>query len=70
MNFALPISVTPLAASFSIEGAVADFNILPPSIPLSEFDNDYAWSNLQESFDKAIKDSTMLLDKYILPEDK
>ena len=70
MNFALPISVTPVAASFTIEGAVADFEILPPSNSLSEFENDYAWSDLQEGFDKAIEDPTILLDKYILPEDK
>ena len=46
MNFAFPISVTPVAASFAIEGAVADLDILPPSNPLSEFENDYTWSNL------------------------
>ena len=65
MNFALPISVTPVAASFAIEGAVADFDILPPSNPLSKFENDYAWSNLREGFDKAIEDPTILLDKYV-----
>ena len=69
MNFALPTSVTPVATSFAIEGAVVDFDILPPSNPLSEFENDYAWSNLREGFDKAIKDPTILLDKFVLPED-
>ena len=41
MNFAIPISVTPVAASFAIEGAVAVFDILPPSNQLSQFENDY-----------------------------
>ena len=69
MNLAIPISVTPVVASFTIEGAEAVFHILPPSNPLSECENDYAWSNLREGFDKAIKDPTILLDKYVLPED-
>ena len=55
MNFALPISVIPVVASFAIEGAVADFGILPPSNPLSEFENDYAWSDIQDRFDKVSK---------------
>ena len=69
MNFALPFLVTPVSASFAIEGAVADFDILPPSNPLSEFENNYVWSNLREGFDKAIEDPTILLDKFVLPED-
>ena len=68
LNFAIPISVTPVAASFSIEGVVAVFDILPSNNSLFEFENDYVWSNLQESFDKAIKDPTILLDKLVLPE--
>ena len=69
MNFALPISIRPVAASFVIEGTVPDFNILPPSNPLSEFENDYAWSDIQDRFDKAKVDPTILLDKFVLPED-
>ena len=70
MNLAIPISVTPVAASFAIEGTEAVFHIIPPSNPLSKFENDYAWSNLREGFDKAIEDPTILLDKYVLPEDE
>ena len=70
MNFTPHISVTPVAASFAIEGVVADFDILPPSNQLSEFENDYTWSNLQKGFDKVIEDPTILLDKYIPHEDK
>ena len=69
MNFALPILVTPVVASFANEGLVADFDILPPSNSLSEFENDYALSNLREGFDKAIEDPTILLEKFVLPED-
>ena len=36
---------------------------------MSEFENYYAWSNLREGFDKAIEDPTVLLDKFVLPED-
>ena len=61
MNLAIPISVTPVAASFTIEGAEAVFHILLPSNPLSEFENDYAWLNLREGFYKAIEDPTILL---------
>ena len=58
-----------VAAGFSIEGAEAMFNLLPLSNALSEFENDYAWSNLQEGFDYAINNPTILLDKFVLPED-
>ena len=70
MNFSLPISVRPVAASFAIEGAVADFDILPPSNRLTEFENDYTCSDLQEGFDKAKLDPTILLDTYVPPEAK
>ena len=70
MNYALPISVHPVGASFAIEGTVADFNILPPINPMSEFENDYAWSNIRDGFDKAKVDSTILLDKFALPKDR
>ena len=69
INYALPISVSPVGASFVIEGKVEDFNILPPSNPMSEFENDYAWSDIQDGFDKAKVDPTILLDKFVLPED-
>ena len=48
MNYALPISVRPVGASFAIEGKVEDFNILPPINHMSEFENDYAWSDIQD----------------------
>ena len=69
LTYALPISVFSVGASFVIEGSVADFNILPPSNPLSEFEDDYAWSNIRDGFDKAIGDPTILLDKFALPKD-
>ena len=69
MNFALPISVWPVGTSFAIEGTVADFNILPPINPMSEFENDYVWSDIQDGFDKARVDQTILLDKFVLLED-
>ena len=69
MNFVLPISVRLVSVSFVIEGRVADFNILPPSNPLSKFENDYAWSDIQDGFDKAKVNLTILLDKFVLPED-
>ena len=68
MNYALPISVCPVGASFVIEGRVEDVNILPPSNPLSEFENNYAWSDIQDGFDKATLNPTILLDKFALPE--
>ena len=69
MNYALSISVCSVGASFVTEGRVEDFNILPPSNLLSEFENDYTWSNIQDGFDKAILDPTILLDKFALLED-
>ena len=69
MNYALPISVSPVAASFVIEGRVADFSILSASNPLSEFENYYAWSDIQDGFDKAKVDLTIFLDKYVLLKD-
>ena len=36
---------------------------------MSEFVNDYAWSNIQDGFDKATVYPTILLDKFALPED-
>ena len=70
MNYALPISVCPVGASFEIEGTVADFNILPPINPLSEFEHDYAWSTIDDGFTRATEDPTILLDKFTLPADK
>ena len=45
---------------------MADFDILPPINPLSEFENDYAWSNIQDGLDKAKVDPTILSDKCVL----
>ena len=69
MNFVIPISVNAVAAGAYIEGTEVAFNLLPASDALSEFENDYTWSNLQEGFDYAITDPTILLDKFILPKD-
>ena len=69
MNFAIPISVKSVATSFCIEGTEAAFNLLPPSNALSEFENDYIWSNLQEGFDYTIANPTILLVKFFLLED-
>ena len=40
LNVAISISVKPVAVRFSIEGAEAVFNLLPPSNALSKFEND------------------------------
>ena len=36
---------------------------------LSDFEADSEWSTLSEGFDYAINNPTILLDKFILPED-
>ena len=69
MNFAIPISVNAVAAGFFIERAETAINLLPPSNALLEFENNYAWSNLQKGFNYAIIDPTILLDKFVLSED-
>ena len=69
LDLALSISVVPVAPSFCIEGSVAVFNLLPSVNALSEFEDDFSWSTLQEGFDNAIIDQTILLDKFVLPED-
>ena len=66
---ALPISVSTVANSFKIEGPVAAFRVLPPVNTVSDFEDDGEWSTLAEGFDNAIADPTILLDKFILPED-
>ena len=68
LDLALHISVVPVATIFCIEGSTAVFNLLPPIKALSEFEHDFAWSTLQESFNYAIIDPTILLDKFVLPE--
>ena len=37
---------------------------------MSQFEYDYTRSNLQDGFDKAKVDPTILLDKFVLPEDR
>ena len=69
LNVSISISVKPVAAGFFIEGAETIFNLLPPTNALSKFENDYTWSNLQEGFDYAINDPTILPDTFVLPED-
>ena len=48
---------------------MAVFHLLSPVNALSEFENNYARSILQENFDNTIIDPTILLDKFVLPED-
>ena len=68
-NYALPISVSPVGASYAIEGRAEDFVILPPINPMSEFEDNYAWVDLKDGFNKAKADPTVLLDKVFLPDD-
>ena len=68
-DFNLLITVPPVATSLCIEGPGSVFNLLPATNALSESENDYARSNLQEGFDYTIIDSTILLDKFVLPKD-
>ena len=60
----LPISVVPITTRFCIEGPAAVFSLLPPVNVLSKFEDDYFWSTLQEGFDNAIIDQTILLDTF------
>ena len=69
LNVAIPILVIPVAAGFSIEGAEAVFDLLPPSNALSEFENYYTSSNLQKGFDYTINNPTIFLDAFVLPKD-
>ena len=69
LNYALPISVSPVGTSYVIEGKVEDFVILPPINPMSEFEDDYAWVDLEDGFNKAKADPTVLLDNFSLPDD-
>ena len=69
LALALSISVVSVATSFCIEGLAAVFSLIPPVNALSEFEENYSWSTLQESFDNTIIDQTILLDKFVLPED-
>ena len=69
LDLALPISVVSVATSFVIEGPAAIFSLLPPVNALSEFEDEYSWSPLSEGFDQAIIDPTILLDRFVLPED-
>lgn len=68
-DLALPISVSTIANSFKIQGPVAAFALHPPVNSLSDFEDEAEWSTLSEGFDNAITDPTILLDKFILPED-
>ena len=68
LHYALPISVSPVGASYIIEGKVEDFVISPPANPMSEFEDHYAWVDLKDGFNKAGKDPTVLLDKVLLPD--
>ena len=66
----MPISVVPVtASSVKIEGQTREFVLLQAINALSDFEADSEWSTLSEGFDYAINDPTILLDKFILPED-
>ena len=69
LNFALPISVSPVANSFKIEGPATEFVLLPPVNTLSDFEDESVGSTMSEGFDNAINDPTIMLDTFILPED-
>ena len=69
LDLALPISVSTVANSFKIEGPVAAFALHPPVNTLLDFEDEAEWSTLSEGFDNAITDPTILVDKFILPED-
>ena len=57
------------ANSVSIEGQTREFVLLPVEDALSDFEANSEWSTLSEGFDYAVNDPTILLDKFILPED-
>ena len=69
LDLALQISVSTIANGFRIEGPVAAFALHPPVNTLLDFEDETEWSTLSEGFDNAITDPTILLDKFILPED-
>ena len=68
-NVAILNSVKPAGVGFSIENVLALFNLLLTTNALSEFENGFSWSNLQESFDYTINDPTILMGTYVFPED-
>ena len=43
LTYALPISVSPVGASYVIDGKVEDFVIPPPVNPMSQFEDYNAW---------------------------
>ena len=69
LNLAVPISVSTVDNSFKIKVQVLQFNLLPPTNFLSDFEDDSAWSTLSKGFDTAINDPIILLDKYIPSDD-
>ena len=69
LDLALPISVVPVATSFRIEGPASVFVLLPLVNALSDFEDKSAWSTLSEGFNNVINDQTILLDKFVLPEE-
>ena len=51
------------------EGHTREFVLLSTINSLSDFEDNSEWSTLSEGFDYAINDQTILLDKFVLPED-
>ena len=60
--------MSPVGASYVIEGKAKDFVILQPINPMSEFEDNYAWVDLEDGFNKAKADPTFLLDKVFSPK--
>ena len=52
-----------------MKGSATEFILLPPLNVLSDFEDELTWLTLPEGFENAINDPTILLDKFILPED-
>ena len=66
----LPILVVPATAnSVTIKGQTKKFILLPAVNALSDFEADSEWSTLSKGYDYVVNDPTILLGKFILPED-
>lgn len=66
----MPVSVVPITSiCVQTEGHSREFVLLSPINSLSNFEANSKWTHLSEGFDYAREDETILLDKFILPED-
>ena len=67
---AVPVSIVPLTSiCVTTEGNNRDFVVLSPVNSLSDFEANSEWSNISEGFDYALKDETILLDRFFPPDD-